>query len=66
MNTMFEHKMVHKCTWYQTTLGQMLMIDFVFVSLDLCPYILDTWLKSVQAGGELDHWQGKMQDGIRT
>jgi len=34
-NTMFDHKVVHKCTWYQATLGQRSMIDFVVVSSDL-------------------------------
>ena len=26
-NTMFEHRVAHKCTWYQTALGQRSMID---------------------------------------
>lgn len=34
-NTMFEHEVVHKCTLYQTTFGQRLMIDFVVVPSDL-------------------------------
>jgi len=50
MNTMFEHK----CTWYQNTLGRRSMIDFVIVSSDLRPYVLDT---RVNRGAELstDH-----------
>lgn len=42
MNTMFEHKGVHKCTWHQDTLGCRAMIDFVVISSVLQPYILDT------------------------
>ena len=44
-NNMLEHKVAHKCIWYQTTLGQRLMIDFVVKSLDLRPYVLDTRMK---------------------
>ncbi|XP_077940565.1 uncharacterized protein LOC144384606 [Gasterosteus aculeatus] len=53
-NTMFEHKDVHKCTWYQSTLGQRSMIDFVIVSSDLRLHVLDTRVKT---GAELstDH-----------
>ncbi|XP_077956447.1 uncharacterized protein LOC120824534 [Gasterosteus aculeatus] len=53
-NTMFEHKDVHKCTWYQSTLGQRSIIDFVIVSSDLRPHVLDT---RVKRGAELstDH-----------
>ncbi|KAI3352093.1 hypothetical protein L3Q82_020900 [Scortum barcoo] len=35
MNTMFEHKGVHQCTWHQGTPGRRLMINFVVVSSDL-------------------------------
>ena len=69
MNTMFEHKDAHKCTWYQSTLGRRSMIDFVIVSFDLRPCVLDT---RVTRGTELstDHhlvvswfrWQGKSLD----
>ncbi|KAI3359498.1 hypothetical protein L3Q82_013894 [Scortum barcoo] len=55
MNTMFEHKGVHQCTWHQDiTLGRSPMIDFVVVSSDLRPYVLDT---RVKRGAELstDH-----------
>ena len=53
-NTMFEHRVAHKCTWYRTTLGQRSMIDFVVVSADLRPHVLDT---RVKRGAELstDH-----------
>jgi len=53
-NTMFEHRVVHKCTWTRNILGQKSMIDFVIVSLDLRPHVLDTWVKR---GAELstDH-----------
>ncbi|KAL7866069.1 hypothetical protein SRHO_G00113160 [Serrasalmus rhombeus] len=67
MNTMFEHKDVHKCTWCQDTLGCSSMIDFVVMSSDLQPCVLDT---RVKRGAELstDHhlvvswirWWGKM------
>ena len=51
MNTMFEHKDAHKCTWYQR--AERSMIGFVIVS-DLRPCVLDTWVKR---GAELsiDH-----------
>ncbi|KAI3370935.1 hypothetical protein L3Q82_023490 [Scortum barcoo] len=54
MNTMFEHKGVHQCTWHQDTLSRRSMIDFVVVSSDLRPYVLDT---RVKRGAELstDH-----------
>ncbi|XP_070409512.1 uncharacterized protein [Nothobranchius furzeri] len=66
-NTMFEHKDAHRYTWYQGSLGRRSIIDFVVVSSDLRPYVLDT---RVKRGTELstDHhlvvswirWQGKM------
>ncbi len=54
MNTMFEHKGVHQCTWHQDTLGRRSMIDFVVVSSDLRLYVLDP---RVKRGAELstDH-----------
>ena len=54
MKTMFEHKDAHKFTWYQSTLGRRSMIDFVIVSSDLRPFVLDT---RVKRGAELstDH-----------
>ncbi|CAG5929455.1 unnamed protein product [Menidia menidia] len=66
-NTMFKHKSVHMCTWHQYTLGRSSMIDFVVVSADLRPHVLDT---RVKRGAELstDHylvvswlrWRGRM------
>ena len=68
-NTMFKHKGVHMCTWHQDTLGRSSMIDFVVVSSDLRPHVLDT---RVKRGAELstDHylvvswlrWRGRMPD----
>ena len=43
-NTMFEHKVVLRCTQYQATLGQRLTINFIAVSSDLRQYVLDNWL----------------------
>ena len=68
-NTMFKHKGVHMCMWHQDTLGRRSMIDFVVVSSDLWPYVLDT---RVKRGAELstDHhlvvswicWLGRKLD----
>ena len=68
-NTMFEHWVAHKCTWYRTTLGQRSMIDFVVVSADLRPHVLDT---RVKRGAELSthhhlvvswiRWRGRLPD----
>ncbi|KAK0156607.1 LINE-1 reverse transcriptase [Merluccius polli] len=64
---MFKHKGVHMCTWHQDTLGRSSMIDFIVVSSDLRPHVLDTRAKR---GAELstDHhlvvswlrWWGRM------
>ncbi|KAL3995758.1 serine/threonine kinase 4 [Sarotherodon galilaeus] len=53
-NTIFKHKIVHKCMWHQDALGRRLVIDFVILSSDLWPYVLDT---RVKRGAELstDH-----------
>ncbi|KAK3522948.1 hypothetical protein QTP86_010078 [Hemibagrus guttatus] len=53
-NTMFKHKGAHQYTWYQDTLGRRSMIDFVVISSDLRPHVLDT---RVKRGAELstDH-----------
>ncbi|CAM4608815.1 unnamed protein product [Leuciscus chuanchicus] len=53
-NTMFKHKGVRQCTWHQDTLGRRSMINFVVVSSNLRPYVLDT---QVKRGAELstDH-----------
>jgi len=45
LQTTFEHKVVHKCTWHQSTLGQRMVIDFVVLSSDVHPYVLDTRVK---------------------
>ncbi|TWW74351.1 hypothetical protein D4764_14G0003520 [Takifugu flavidus] len=68
-NTLFRHKGVHMCTWHQNALGRRSMIDFVVVSSDLRPHVLDT---RVKRGAELstDHhlvvswlrWWGRMPD----
>ncbi|KAI3366230.1 hypothetical protein L3Q82_010039, partial [Scortum barcoo] len=69
-NTMFEYKGVHQCTWHQDTLGRRSsMIDFVVISSDLRPYVLDT---RVKRGAELStdhhlvvswiHWQRRKLD----
>ena len=68
-NTMFEQRVAHKCTWYRTTLGQRSMINFVVVSADLRPHVLDT---RVKRGAELstDHhlvvswitWRWRLSD----
>ncbi|KAI3364639.1 hypothetical protein L3Q82_011422, partial [Scortum barcoo] len=51
-----KHKGVHQCTWHQDTLGRRSMIDFVVVSSDLRPYVLDLDTR-VKRGAELstDH-----------
>ncbi|TWW67235.1 hypothetical protein D4764_02G0002760 [Takifugu flavidus] len=68
-NTLFRHKGVHMCTWHQDAVGRRSMIDFVVVSSDLRPHVLDT---RVKRGAELstDHhlvvswlrWWGRMPD----
>ncbi|KAI3362618.1 hypothetical protein L3Q82_001620 [Scortum barcoo] len=46
MNTMLEHKSVHKCTWHQGRPSRRRsMINFIIVSSDLRPYVLDTRVK---------------------
>ncbi|KAI3354932.1 hypothetical protein L3Q82_004714 [Scortum barcoo] len=57
MNTMlFEHKGVHQCRWHQDTLGRRRsVIDFVVVSSDLQPYVLDTRAKERGAELSTDH-----------
>ncbi|TWW71634.1 EARP-interacting protein [Takifugu flavidus] len=66
-NTLFRHKGVHMCTWHQDALGRRSMIDFVVVSSDLRPYVLDT---RVKRGAELstDHhlvWTPAVRDAVR-
>ena len=67
LNPMFKHKGVHMCTWHQDTLDRSSMIDFVVMSLDLRPHVLDTRAKR---GAELStdqhlvviwlRWWGRM------
>ncbi|KAK3517679.1 hypothetical protein QTP70_015691 [Hemibagrus guttatus] len=66
-NTMFKHKGAHQYTWYQNTLGRRSMINFVVVSSDLQPHVLDT---RVKRGAELStdwswiHLQRRMPDRL--
>jgi len=46
-NTMFKHRVVHKCTLYRNTSGQRSIIDFVILLADLRPHVMDTWVKRV-------------------
>uniref|UniRef100_A0A3Q1C6X7 C-type lectin domain-containing protein n=1 Tax=Amphiprion ocellaris TaxID=80972 RepID=A0A3Q1C6X7_AMPOC len=39
------HKATHNCTWYQSTLDQRSMINFIVVLSDLRWYVLDTQVK---------------------
>ena len=54
MNTFFQHKDVHKYTWYRPSMGQKSLIDFCIVSTDLFSNVLDV---RVKRGAELstDH-----------
>jgi exonuclease III len=54
MNTYFEHRDVHKYTWYRETCGQKSLIDFAVVSADLKSRVIDV---RVRRGAELstDH-----------
>ena len=54
MNTFFQHREVHKYTWYRPSMDQKSLIDFCIVSSDLLSDVLDVGLKR---GAELstDH-----------
>ena len=54
MNTFFQHKIIHKYTWYRDSLGQRSLIDFCIVSADLFSTVSDV---RVKRGAELstDH-----------
>ena len=54
MNTFFQHKRIHKYTWYRDFLGQRSLIDFCIVSADLFSTVSDV---RVKRGAELstDH-----------
>ncbi|TWW69735.1 hypothetical protein D4764_18G0005410 [Takifugu flavidus] len=65
-NTLFRHKGVHMCTWHQDALGRRSMIDFVVVSSDLRPHVLDT---RVKRGAELStdhHLVSPLSEGAST
>ena len=54
MNTFFQHKRIHKYTWYRDSLGQRSLTDFCIVSADLFSTVSDV---RVKRGAELstDH-----------
>ena len=54
MHTFFQHKRIHKYTWYSDSLGQRFLIDFCIVSVDLFCTVSDV---RVKRGAELstDH-----------
>ena len=54
MNTFFQHREVHKYTWYRPSMDKKSLIDFCIVSLDLFSDVLDV---RVKRGAELstDH-----------
>ena len=54
MNTFFQHREVHKYTWYRPNMDQKSLIDFCIVSSDLFSDVLDV---RVKRGAELstDH-----------
>ena len=54
MNTFFQHREVHKYTWYRPSMDQKSLIDFCIVSSDLFSNVLDL---RVKRGAELstDH-----------
>ncbi|TWW56339.1 Plexin-A1 Semaphorin receptor NOV, partial [Takifugu flavidus] len=68
MNTLSRYKGVHMCTWHQDTLGRRSMIDFVFVSSELRPHVLDTRVKRGVVLSTDQHlvswlrWWGRMPD----
>ena len=50
MNTFFQHKRIHKYTWYRDSQGQRSLIDFCIVSADLFSTVSDV---RVKRGAEL-------------
>ena len=50
MNTFFQHREVHKYTWYRSSMDQKSLIDFCIVSSDLLSDVLDV---RVKRGAEL-------------
>jgi len=45
MNTFFQHRDVHKCTWCRDSLGQQSLIDICIVSADLYRSVLGVRVK---------------------
>ena len=45
MNTFFQHKGIHKYTWYRDLVGQCSIIDFCIVSADLFSSVIDVHVK---------------------
>ena len=45
MNTFFQHREVHKYTWYRPSMDQKFLIDFCVVSSDLFSDVLDVQVK---------------------
>ena len=45
MNTFFQHREVHKSTWYRPSMDQKSLIDFCIVSSDLSSDVLDVRVK---------------------
>ena len=54
MNTFFQHKRIHKYTWYRDCLGQRSVIDFCIVSADLFSTVYDVRVRR-GAGLSTDH-----------
>ena len=57
MNTFFQHREVHKYTWYRPSKDQKSLIDFCIVSSDLFSDVLDVRVKRSKRSTELstDH-----------
>ena len=45
MNTFFQHKRIHKYTWYRDSMGQRSLIDLCIVSADLLSTVSDVRVK---------------------
>ena len=63
MNTYFQHKDIHKFTWYRDSLAQRSIIDFVIVSPELKRSVVDV---RVKRGAELstDHHLNSADSGL--
>ena len=53
MNTFFQHKRIHKYTWYRDSLAQRSLIDFCIVSADLFSTVSDVRVKRQRSRYEL-------------